>query len=149
MPYLDDAIAELKDLIVETWPDILTDDDGRKLWEVQHISAWPFEEILRFGTPYAALSIRSTPATVAQDAHEDYLDCEIYYVADEGASIREKLEALRDALDADPLELSQVWPEPRPSVGWSLDLDANRLLLGKKLPLLAGRVMVRLLVGES
>lgn len=149
MPYLDDAIAELKDLIVATWPEVLTEDDGRKLWEAEHAAAWPFEEILKFELPYAVLQVKANPAVVAQDGEEDFLDCDIFYVADEDEPPRGVLETLRDTLNTDPLSLSQVWPEPRPRVTWDLDLEANRLLRGKKLPLLAGRVSVRLLAGEG
>jgi hypothetical protein len=152
--YLNAAIAELKDLIVATWPEIGRSGGKRVIYEAEHVATVPLEELVeKWDLPYAVLVIDAQPwldGPITQ-LHTQ-LDVEIYYLIEAPGkpnALREPLEALRDALwEDETLALSQVWDDPPPAVSWSIRMDINRLLRGKKLPLLAGRVSVRLMAGE-
>lgn len=149
--YLTAAIQEVQALVASTWPDIVDLGGKRRIYEVEHVANLVFEQRT---LPYAVLLVRTTPAEMSLDRNDVLLDCEVYRVDDEDAggppnALRASLQELRDALWPNAaLNLSQVWDDPKPTPSWSLALEINRLLKGKKIPHLAGRVAFRLLTGE-
>lgn len=149
--YLTAAIQEVQNLAASTWPDIVDLAGRKRIYEVEHVANLVFEDKT---LPYAVLLVRTTPAEISEDRNDVFLDCELYRVdAEDGGgppnALRAALEELRDGLWSDAaLTLSQVWNDPPPTPSWSLALEINRLLKGKKIPHLAGRVAFRLLTGE-
>lgn len=148
--FISPALEELKDLIEATWTDLeVQSEPDSRIFEAEHLAVIPFDLLT---LPAAILVVETTPWLDGPLSRRDvFLDCSIYRVEKRPGKpgpLRTSLQTLRDAIGADPFSLSQVWDEPYPTVSWSLALDINRLLRGKKLPLLGGRVSCRLLTGE-
>lgn len=151
MAYLNDAIAEVVAYIPTIWTGIVAADGGKRVWEAEHIAAVNFEDLT---LPAAVLVVESQPWQEGPITRSYVqLDCSAYYIAEAAGkpiALRTQLETLRDGLyPANPFTLSQVWPDPLPHAEWSMRLEVNRLLRGKKLPILAGRVAFRLIAGED
>lgn len=149
--FLNPAIEELKELICATWPEILSENGGKRLWEAEHVALLELDKLPR---PFCALIISEQPWTEgALDRNDVMLDVAAYYVADNAGRpnpVRTQAQLLRDALwpDDSGLSLSQVWDDPKPAADWSMRLPANQILRAKKLKALAGVVTFRLLTGE-
>lgn len=144
--YLNDAIAEVVNLAAFHWSDI-----SSRVWEVEHIGMIPFDQIT---LPAAVVVVEASPWQEGPITRSySQLDVAAYYIAENAGKptgIRTRLEQLRDALyPTSTLVQSQVWDEPLPSAEWSMRLDINRLLRGKKIPALGGRVTFRLIAGEE
>jgi len=148
--FLNPAVQELLELVATAWPEVLNEDEGRRIYEFEHIAQVPFEELT---APYAVLVVEPRAATeMGFGTEHTWLDCEVYYVAaSQGrpTGIRTQLQLFREAIRADSLELAQVWDTPRPAAGWNQRLEVNQLLRGRKLPLAGGLVTFRLLTGEA
>lgn len=149
--YLNDAIAEVVALLPSVWPDIVAADGGKRVWEVEHIGIVPFEQVT---LPAAVVVVESQPWQEGPITRSYVqLDVAAYYVAENVGrpiGIRTKLEALRDVLyPTSLLAQSQVMDDPLPHAEWSMRLDINRLLRGKKVPALGGRVTFRAVAGED
>lgn len=150
--YLNPALAELEDRIAVVWPDLVKDDDGKRLWRGEHVATLPLEALITaHGLPYAVLvASEEQPAGIDGEDRYGIVLCEVYYVTDNAGKANSLLtqgQALRDALwPDDPLSLSQVWTKPKVSV--SLKLDGNRILRMKKDGLYSVAVSFALLTGE-
>lgn len=149
--YLTNAIQEVQNLLASTWTDVVGDNGGKRVYEVEHVSVIPFDTLT---LPYAVLVVESQPwqdGPLARNYVQ--LDCQAFYIAENAGlptAIRTKVEALRDALyPTSTLALSQVWDEPLPHAEWSMRLEINRLLRAKKMAALAGRVTFRLIAGQD
>ena len=141
--YIDDFITAVRAQVLASWPDVAAEG----VYEAEDIERIPFEDLT---PPYAVLVM--SDLTDAEDGgtanHAYNCDVEAWYFGAtvNPATIRAKLETLRDEMEDAELATGQVIDIG--ALSWSAALAPNVTFLAKNLPALGGRVVARMMVGE-
>lgn len=146
MTYLTQLYTDIRTVVAATWTDV----PAQGIWEDEHIQMVPWE---RVNLPFASICLDNAPVDNGEwgTGNQVYaVSLSVFYVGNitgDSGPIRDKLEALRDALLTATITNGQILDVTE--LSWSDELEANKVFMMKDYTQRAGRVMVDLIVGTS
>ncbi len=146
--YLEDTFAVVRAAIAATW----TDAPAGGIWESENAEMIPWDDM---APPYAVMLVEEMPLAPEWGLNVIAYapDVQILYVAEvdgDSDNIRAKLEALRDYLLVTGLPGGSYGQQVHDVTGlsWSEDLEVNQVFAARNYSHRAGRLVVKVLVGE-
>jgi len=142
-------IDEITTVIGATWPEVIPNNGGSGIWELDEIARISWEEIETFR--YAVWQTDAPEPGewgLVNIAYEPLVT--VHYLAPFPvgmATVREKLEALKSSLYGTPFSAGALLDVVR--LDWTREHPANAVFLQKGVDYLAGSLTARFLVGES
>jgi hypothetical protein len=140
---------EITQVMADTWPATAPGASGGGIWEINQVARRSFEEI--GGFPYGVVEIPPTEdadwglTNASQEASLSQ-----HYLTREDADMTEVWAALEDLKSAMfAATFTGMTVLRLQSEDWSAQHPANALFLSKKVPYVAGSIVMRVVYGES